>query len=493
MNLEVASAHNHMLGQIEESFRRDQAIAQEREHFVSHHDALTGLPNRVALLEFLRCTTKPSEDPQCFAIVGIINFVGLRDINAGYGPALGDRLLKEIGRRLRQSVAPSDFVARIGGDRFAFARISSQGHHDATGFADGIYRQLTMNYSIDQASIPGAVCIGISRAGPLLADPENVLNEAEIALKRVRSERGAGYHFFDPAMAEEARQRQILSRDLESALAGEGMFVVYQPKFEINGTNDVTLCGAETLLRWRHPERGLISPDIFIPIAECTGLSARIADYVLHKACAQIKSWLIHYGWSPCVSVNVSAQQFSDPDLHNLLSRIITEHGIPADRLELEVTETTTMRDVKASQAVMGNLRSSGIRISIDDFGTGYSSLQYLTQLEIDTIKIDKSFVRGIGADLNAEAICEAIIRMGIALNKRVIAEGVETDEQLSFLRAQGCHEIQGVLLGRPVTAADFEAHYLNANLAVNGPNGERYCPSTGSGATREGRGYVPQ
>jgi diguanylate cyclase (GGDEF)-like protein len=452
---EVMAAHNRLLAQVADSMRRDREMAEERARFLTRHDTLTGLPNRAALIEQL------DRDVQGGGSLFVIGLVGFRRYSAGFGQAASDRLLRELGRCLQGAGDAGAFVARLEADRFALLSTSAVGVSAAAAFAERILGDIARVLVRIGADNAVAVRIGISAVAHALAQPSEMLDQAELAHGRAREDDVGQYQFFAPEMAEQARERQAIARDLEQALQGDEFFLVYQPRVAISTISPDVLTGAEALVRWRHPRRGLVAPDTFIAVAEATGLILPLGDIVLKAACAQVRDWQLRHGGSPRVAVNLSAHQFAMPDLTAQVAQAIEEAGIPAAALELEITETAAMRDVERTAAKLRELRALGVHVSIDDFGTGYSSMNYLRRFDIDAIKIDKSFVDDLGRDGHAEAICEAIIGIGRALDKRVVAEGVEREDQLRFLREKGCDEIQGYYFGKPMPAADFEAGFL--------------------------------
>jgi diguanylate cyclase (GGDEF)-like protein len=462
---ELITAHNAMLEQVAESRRRDRAIAEERARFLTHHDAATGLPNRGALFELL----EQRRDASVGATLLLVNVLRFRVFNATFGVAAGDRLLAELALRLRRAAEPGDFVARLGADRFAVVRGRSLSPGEAAGLTERVLRLAGAPLHLEaDANVSPAVRIGIAQG--ISVAGEELLSQAELALARTYEEDTGAYAFFSPDLADQAHQRQTLTRELERALELGELYPVLQPKVTLTATDGTKLAGAEVLLRWRHPTRSAISPGVFIPIAESTGLIVPIGDFVLRASCARVRAWLDRYGWSPRLAVNLSAQQFAQADLVDRLERVLADSDAPADCLEVEITETSAMRDVERTGTVLGRLRSIGVRVSIDDFGTGYSSLSYLRRFGVDAIKIDKSFVDDIGTDRNAEAICDAILRLGQSLGTKVIAEGVEREEQAAFLRRRRCDEAQGFLFGRPVPVEEFEQTWLARRAVVTSP-----------------------
>ena len=464
---DVLREHDAMLERIADSKRRDRAVADERARYLSHHDQLTGLPNRAALIEFVeRC--RGLEDGERHATLFLVNLLRFRELNAGAGQRRGDELLRRLAASLKRAVAAGDFAAHFGADRFAVVRTGA-GADDAATYAEQLLRALKEACDIGSAEAV-RVRVGIASAPVREIDALELLGQAEFALSRTQAEDSGGYQFFSAQLAGEASERQELLRDLGRAIQVGELYPVYQPKMSLGtGVNGATsrIGSAETLLRWHSATRGAVSPARFIPLAETTGLIVPLGDFVLHAACAQMRAWLDRHGWSPRLAVNLSAQQFSLPDLKQRLEGALAEHRLAPSMLEIEITETAAMRDVASTAETLTALRGLGVHVSIDDFGSGYSSLIYLHRFAVDAIKIDRSFVEGIGADHHAEAICDAILRLGQALGTRVIAEGVETELQLGFLRRRRCDEVQGYLIGKPVSAAEFERNWVTERVAA--------------------------
>lgn len=461
---DLIHAHNVMLNQVADSRRRDQEMAAELTRFLTHHDRVTGLPNRAALLEFL----ERGLDRRQRVTVLLFNVLRFRVLNATYGHAAADRLLYELAQRLQRAAEPSDLLAHLGADRFVMVRCGVGDPHAMAEFAEKLLTAASYPFQGPEgAEVSLSVRAGIAQSTEEGISGRVLLSQAELALALADEATTCKYQFYSQQIASAVRARQMLAQDLEQALPRHEFCVVFQPKVKLLPPHHGTaLAGAEVLLRWQHPTRGLVSPAEFIPLAESTGLMGPIGDFVLRATSERIRDWLTRYGWSPRLAINVSGQQFADPDLVRQIKRTIDASGIPADRLELEITETTTMRDIEHSVQVLAGLREIGVHVSIDDFGTGYSSLNYLQRFVIDAIKIDKSFVDGIGRDHNAEAICDAILRIGQALGKCLIAEGVETEAQVAFLRCRKCDEAQGYLFGKPMASDEFERTWLAARPA---------------------------
>lgn len=460
---DVIRAHDAMLEGIAGAKRRDQAIAEERARYLSHHEPLTGLPNRTALIEYLE-RSRSVEAADRHVSLMLVNLLRFRELNASAGTRRGDEILKRLAAKLKRAVNAGDFVAHLGADRFAVARIRADAEGDAA-YAEQILRVIKTACA-DGGTAP-RVRLGIASVRAADLDAPALLVQAEFALARTGAEDSGEYQFFSADLAREADDRQRLARDLEQALAAGELFPVYQPKMSLVGAGASRIAGAETLLRWTSPTRGVVSPGRFIPLAETTGLIVPIGDFVLRAACAQMRAWLDRHGWSPRLAVNLSAQQFSLPDLQARLERALSEQRLAPDLLEVEITETAAMRDVASTAETLAALRRLGVHVSIDDFGSGYSSLIYLHRFAVDAIKIDRSFVESIGADHQGEAICDAVLRLGQALGTRVVAEGVETEQQLDFLRRRRCDEVQGYLIGKPVSALAFERTWIAARAAA--------------------------
>ena len=460
---ELIVAHNSMLARVAESKRRDVEIAEERARYLARHQPLTGLPNRQALIEYVDLLgTQPGNDGRCVSLL-LLNLMQFRVLNASLGVERCDELLRQMAARLRRAAPSPDFIAHLGADRFTVVHDGAQcGGADAAEIAQTLLRELEAHYELGGADIASLTLrIGIGQSADRPIDGRTLLNQAELALARTADIDGAKYLFFSPDLAAQARDRQRLGRDLERAIRQGELFPVLQPKWTLLAGGGVRLAGAEALVRWRSPERGLVRPDQFIPIAESTGLIEPIGDFMLRSACRTMRDWIGRFGWSPGIAVNLTSHQFADATLPQRLKRALDEAGLAAGLLEVEITESAAMKDVARSTVALQALRDLGVRVSIDDFGTGYSSLSYLRRFAVDAIKIDKSFIDDIGSDRNADAVCDAILRLGQSLGTRVIAEGVETELQMAFLRQRHCDEVQGYLLGRPLPVDEFARLYF--------------------------------
>ena len=457
---EVLSAYNKMLLDITENHRSKRARAEERARFLSQHDQLTGLPNRDRFDKFLEdalVRRKPGAVPHAF----IVNLVGFRTLNDTQGQRTGDAVLVRVGRELSDLLPSDAMIARVGSDEFGVSDPGISNPAQAAEFAERMLDSIAGMAWVDGGNIRLDARIGIACAPTTGRTAEDLVHDARLALNRLRadSESPRSYRFFEDGMMAQVVRRQKLEHDLHDALDRGELELHYQPKLRIDDTDEARqVLACEALLRWKHPEKGWIPPGEFIPIAEQTSLILPIGQWVLREAGRQIRCWRDQGLVAPRVAVNIAARQFRQPDLPSLVSSVIAESGIAASDLELEITETAAMSDVQTSIAVLCALRDIGVKLSIDDFGTGYSSLNYLRRFEVHSIKIDKSFVDGIGTDRHADLVCDAIIRLGHSLGKTIVAEGVESRDQLHFLRQRRCEEAQGYLFDRPMPANELGA-----------------------------------
>jgi diguanylate cyclase (GGDEF)-like protein/PAS domain S-box-containing protein len=428
--------------------------AEERIQYLAHFDVLTGLPNRAQLAELAACViglARRNDDPVALMFLDIDHF---KDINDTLGHSIGDVLLVELAGRLRRVLRNSDTVSRLGGDEFVFL-LHGVDARGAAEVAQMLLEVLAVPVCAEHYDLNVTASIGIAMYPGDGEDLEALSRSADSAMYRVKQEGRNGYRFFTAEMQARSTRHLRLANALRLALEKNELQVHYQPQVAMQ---DERLIGAEALLRWTHPELGVVSPAEFIPVAEDSGLILAIGEWVLRQAVRQTRRWL-DQGMAPLVmAVNLSAVQFRHPDLPALVSRILDEEGVPPACLELELTEGVAMRDPQGAIMVMNNLHGRGVRMSIDDFGTGYSSLSHLKRFKIRKLKIDQSFVRDICDDPEDKAIVGAIIQMAKSLGLYTIAEGVETAGQLAFLREQGCDEIQGYFYSKPLTAGQFEA-----------------------------------
>ncbi len=427
---------------------------EERIHYLAHFDTLTGLPNRTQLDEHARVAISRAKRGHDSVALMYLDLDHFKDINATLGHSVGDALLVELARRLGLALREQDTVARPGGDEFILLFYGVDAH-GASQVAQKLLAVIAEPCRITPYDLNVTASIGIALYPGDGTDLETLFRRADTAMYRAKQEGRHAYRFFTAEMqARSARHLQLVSA-LRHALERQQFEVHYQPQVCMRHGRIV---GAEALLRWTHPELGSVSPAEFIPAAEDSGLILPIGEWVLRQAVQQARRWL-QSGLDPLIiAVNLSAVQFRQTDLPALVSRIIDEEGLPPEYLELELTEGVAMHDPQSAIAVMNDLHERGVRMSIDDFGTGYSSLSHLKKFKIYKLKIDQSFVRDISTDPEDKAIVGAIINMARSLGLQTIAEGVETVGQLSFLREQGCDEMQGYYFSKPLPADRFEA-----------------------------------
>jgi diguanylate cyclase (GGDEF)-like protein len=423
------------------------------------HDTLTGLPNRVMLAERIGNAMRQVDSQGGSFALMFMDLDGFKTVNDAFGHHLGDQLLHEVGLRLRSNLHHFDTLARIGGDEFVLL-VEIDAASDVAAIAARQVQVIAEPFQIAGQIVQVSASIGISLYPGHGQTQEELLMNADAAMYHAKALGKNGFCLFDCSMNTDARNQLELLHDLRVALKCNHFCLFYQPKFDAVSGLPV---GAEALLRWNHPQRGLLLPDTFIGLAERTGLIVSIGEWVLDEACRQMRIWAdMGYGhWR--IAVNLSAIQFCDPTLLDTVARTLQRHRLPANNLTLEITETTAMNDTDGSLTVLHKLAAMGVDLSIDDFGTGYSSLMYLKRLPANEIKIDRGFVRDLEHDSNDAAIISAIVAVGQALNLRIVAEGIENDRQQNFLTRLGCDALQGYLLGLPLPPDRFMADILAA------------------------------
>jgi diguanylate cyclase (GGDEF)-like protein/PAS domain S-box-containing protein len=421
--------------------------------YLAQHDSLTDLPNRVLLSDRLNEAISLSSRHRRELSVLCLDLDRFKHINDSVGHLVGDRLLQSVARRLRACVRLSDTVSRQGGDEFVVLLWEVRHAEDAAATAEKILHALRAPYHIDQHELHITGSIGIVSYPGDGEDAETLMNRADVAMYHAKDCGRDNYQFFKPEMNIHTIERQSLEGSLRHAIERRELLLHYQPKIKL-ATG--AIIGVEALIRWHHPERGLVSPAQFIAIAEECGLIVPIGRWVLHEACRQARAWQVAGLPPTCVAINISSVELRDRGFVPNLRAVLKETGLEPRYLELELTETVLMEDSRSAAEVLLELKEIGVQLALDDFGTGYSSLSYLKRFPIDTLKIDQSFVRDLKADTDDAGIVTAVIGMGKSLHMRVVAEGVETREQLDFLQEHNCPQGQGFYFSRPVPATEF-------------------------------------
>ncbi len=442
---------------LESNVRRYNEMLEQANARLRHaatHDALTGLPNRVLLADRLRqAIARASRHEMRFAVL-VVDLDRFKAINDSLGHIAGDELLQEVARRLSGLLRKEDSLARLGGDEFVLLIHEVSGPADAEQVARKVLTQVALPFQLAGLDVHVSPSVGISLCPDDGDDSETLLQHADAAMYHAKKKGRNTFQFFAPAMNAFARERLELESGLRTALAQREFELHYQPKVDI-ATGRIE--SAEALIRWRHPKRGLIPPGGFIPLAEETGFIVQLGEWVLYEACRQARAWQDE-GLHLRMAVNLSARQFRQDSLIETVRGALTAARLEPRYLELELTESAVMQDAESSVQIMRRLSDAGLRISVDDFGTGYSSLSYLRRLPLDKLKIDRSFIREIVTSRDDAEIVRAIVTLAHSLHLKVIAEGVETAEQLTFLRALGCDQYQGFYCSPPLPPAQFIA-----------------------------------
>ncbi|MBR1205469.1 EAL domain-containing protein [Bradyrhizobium sp. AUGA SZCCT0051] len=420
---------------------RDVTEQRRSEAKITHmaqHDALTDLPNRVLLKEWMEQALSGARCGGPSLAVLMLDLDRFKDVNDTLGHPAGDALLKSVASRLRRCVSDTTLVARLGGDEFAVIDYVTDPVAEAGVLAEKIRKALSEPIDLGDHRVTTTTSIGIAIAPRDGTDSDEVLRSADLALYSAKSGGRGSFRFFEPELDRQLQTRRSLERDMRSALANGEFELHYQPFIHVASGET---CGFEALLRWHHPQRGMVSPAQFIPLAEETGLIVPLGEWVLRTACAEAAKWPDDLK----IAINLSPVQFRSPELVPVIVHALASSGVSPDRLELEVTETAIIQDSEAVFAALGQLHDLGVRIALDDFGTGYSSLSFLQKFPFDKVKIDRSFVSELsGATDESRRIARAIVRFAVSLGKTTTAEGVETREQLDILRADACVEVQG-------------------------------------------------
>ncbi len=463
-NQELRRANEDLENRVEERTKRlievnqrlkeeiaDREELQAKSQYLAYHDALTGLGNRLLFKEQLdEALLELSVTPRPIAVL-FIDLDGFKAVNDTLGHSVGDLLLKSIAAKLRDLLPSTDRMARLGGDEFAILQMSGAQPESSTSLAATIVEVIGHPHNIDGHDVTVGASIGIAIVHPAEMDSESILKSADLAMYSAKADGRGTYRVFDPQMDAAVRARRSLERDMRTALAQGEFALAYQPLVNLH-TKKVT--AFEALMRWRHAERGIVPPSEFIPVAEEMGLIIQLGEWALRQACIEAAEWPPDVR----VSVNLSPLQFAKGNLVSTVLNALASSGLPASRLELEITESVLLEKSERNIAILNQLRELGVRISMDDFGTGYSSIGYLRSFPFDKIKIDQSFVQDLLVDQGSLAIVRAIAGLGISFGITTTAEGVETEEQMQRLSLEGCVEVQGYLYSKPVPADEIAA-----------------------------------
>jgi len=438
--------------------------SQAKSQYLAYHDSLTGLGNRLLFKDQLeKALNDVSVTPHPVAVL-FLDLDGFKAVNDTLGHSIGDLLLKSVAAKLRDILQRTDRIARLGGDEFAILQVSAPQPGSSIALAEKIIEIVGQPCCIDGHDVTVGASIGIAVAHPGDINTETFLKSADLAMYSAKSEGRGTYRMFDPEMDAIVQARRGLERDMRTALVQDGFRLFYQPLVNLQ-TKKVTTF--EALMRWQHPARGSVPPSIFIPVAEEMGLIVQLGEWALRQACMEAMEWPDGI----CVSVNLSPLQFSKGNLVSTVMSALASSGLPASRLELEITESVLLEKSERNISILNQLRHLGVRISMDDFGTGYSSIGYLRSFPFDKIKIDRSFVKDVLVDEGSLAIVRAIAGLGVSFGMITTAEGVETVEQMQRLNLEGCIEVQGYLFSKPIPSNEIAGLLENLADRRSGPN----------------------
>lgn len=439
---------------LEDEREAAELAAGEIEH-LAYHDALTGLPNRPLFMDRLIVALAQANRANQKLAVFFLDLDRFKDINDSLGHSVGDALLKSVAERVRRCVREGDTVARFGGDEFTLLIPRIDHIEDAAKIAQKIIETLKIPFSVYDRELFVTTSIGVSIFPSDGLDPETLVRNADTAMYRAKEQGRDNYQLYAPAMNARAAERLALENMLRKALSQNELVLHYQPLVSAT-THEVV--GLEALIRWQHPEQGLLSPFHFISVAEVSGLIVPIGEWVLRTACKQARIWQKKFDRDIIIAVNLSARQFQQPNLIEQIRSAVEDSGIAPECLEVEITESNAMQNAENTIYTLRELKALGVRIAMDDFGTGYSSLNYLKKFPIDTLKLDQTFIRDVANDPTDAAIVSSVIAMAHSLNLKVVGEGVEKQEQLDFLTRQKCDVVQGYYFSKPLAPEFLEA-----------------------------------
>ena len=437
----------------------EQCRSEAKIAHMALHDTLTGLANRALLGERLAHALTRTNRGEILA-VHVLDLDHFKKVNDTLGHAVGDKLLQTVGSRLQALARDSDTIARMGGDEFAIVQVGLSQAADAAALARRVVAAIAEPCEIDGHQVVSGASVGIAVAPADATAPDQLMRNADLALYRAKGDGRCTFHFFEAGMDAQMQARRELEQDLRNALAASEFELYYQPLSNL--AND-SITGFEALIRWHHPDKGLVSPGAFIPLAEETGLIVPIGEWVIRQACARAAQWPSDIR----IAVNLSPAQLRSPNLVQVIISALAASGVAADRLELEITESVLLQDSEATLAVLYRLRELGIRIAVDDFGTGFSSLSHLQRFPFDKIKVDRSFISSMIDNTCSLNIVRAVAALANGLGVIATAEGVETQEQLDAVRAEGCAEVQGFLLSEPIPAHEVERLFLSERTGL--------------------------
>jgi diguanylate cyclase (GGDEF)-like protein len=423
---------------------------------LARHDVLTGLPNRAQFNEKLEEASKRLKRGGGPITVMMLDLDRFKAVNDMYGHPAGDQLLVEVARRLKSTLRETDLLARLGGDEFAIIQEGGPAQHEsAMTLALRIINAISESFELTGFEVNVGTSIGIAMAPEHGTEPEELLKSADLALYATKTQGRNDFRIYQSGMLESATSQQLAECELRDAIAEEQFELHYQPVVDV-ATRQI--CGVEALVRWRHPDKGLVGPDQFIPLAESTGLIAPIGEWILQRACADAAKWPAHIR----LAINISAVQFKKGNLFEVILCALVESGLEPDRLELEITETSLLENQEAHLATIRQLKNLGITLALDDFGTGYSSVTYLTNFPFDKIKIDRTFTRDVLERRDYAAVVSSVLALAQGLDKLTTVEGIETEQQFEYMRQAGVDLAQGYLFSRPVPAfeLDFTIRY---------------------------------